>query len=194
MAETDQEELLISITSFLERNKIPYMITGAWSVIYYARPRASHDIDFVVELEKKDIPRVLQSFKELSPEYLIEGNSIKDAVTKKDIFNIIHLPTMLKLDFWLLTDDPFDQSRFARRQKVKILGQQMTIASLEDTILQKLKWYNLGKIEKHLIDAAFVFQIQKKNLNRRYLKKWARKLKLEKYFRQLKELNLEDYL
>ena len=49
MLETDQSELLKSITSFLERNKIPYMITGAWSVIYYARPRASHDIDFIVE-------------------------------------------------------------------------------------------------------------------------------------------------
>ena len=36
----------------------------------------------------------------------------------------------------------------------------MEMASAEDTILQKLKWFRMGKIEKHLVDAAFVYQIQ----------------------------------
>jgi len=57
LMETDQGALLKDITSFLEENKIPYMITGAWSVIFYRRPRASHDIDFVVEIDKKDLNR-----------------------------------------------------------------------------------------------------------------------------------------
>ncbi|MGI5826307.1 MAG: hypothetical protein ACOX50_02745 [Patescibacteria group bacterium] len=57
--ETDQAEVLKKITSFLEINKIPYMITGAWSVIYYGCPRASNDIDFVVEISKEDIERIV---------------------------------------------------------------------------------------------------------------------------------------
>ncbi len=191
--ETDQAELLKAVTSLLEKNQISYMITGAWSVIYYGRPRASHDIDFVVELNKNEIQKILKAAKDLGSEFVIQPEEIKEALIKKSHFNFLHLPTMLKLDFWLLTKEPFDQSRFSRRRKTKILGQQMTIASPEDTILQKLKWYHLGKIEKHLIDAAFVYQIQKKNLDPEYLSNWADKLKLGKYIKQIGGINLEDY-
>ena len=110
------------------------------------------------------------------------------------MFNILHLPTTLKLDFWLLTEDLFDKSRFSRKRRVKILDQFMEISSPEDTILQKLRWYKEAKIEKHLVDAAFVYQIQKKNLNMDYLKKWVEDLKLVDYFKGLKKITLDDYI
>jgi len=68
------------------------------------------------------------------------------------------------------------------------------MASPEDMILQKLKWYQMGKIEKHLVDAAFVYQIQLKNLDQKYLNLWVKKLKVGKYFKELAKINLEDYL
>lgn len=170
------------------------MITGAWSVIYYARPRASHDIDFVIELYKKDIPRVLKVFKKLTFEYLVQTDSIKDAIDKKDMFNIIHLPTTLKLDFWLLQKNEFDRCRFKRRNKIILFGQTMWIATAEDTILKKLDWYKNTKLEKHLIDAAFVYQIQKKNLDKDYLNLWAEKLKLKALLAELSKINLEEYI
>lgn len=191
--ETGQEELLKSIASFLEKHDIAYMITGAWSVIYYGRPRASHDIDFVVEIRAEEVCETLQSFKQLSEDFLVQIDDIKEAIKKKSQFNIIHLPTALKLDFWLLTDDLFDISRFSRKRKVEILGQPMWIASIEDTILQKLRWYKEAKIEKHLVDAAFVYQIQKDNLDMKYLQDWLEKLKIKEYFTELKKIKLEDY-
>ncbi|PIQ70193.1 hypothetical protein COS55_03860 [Candidatus Shapirobacteria bacterium CG03_land_8_20_14_0_80_40_19] len=192
--ETSQEKLLKQISSFLEKSEIPYMITGAWSVIYYGRPRASHDIDFVVEINQKDIKKTLNAVKNLSEDFLIQADVIKEAVRNKDMFNILHLPTTLKLDFWLLTEDLFDKSRFSRKRRVKILDQFMEISSPEDTILQKLRWYKEAKIEKHLVDAAFVYQIQKKNLNMDYLKKWVEDLKLVDYFKGLKKITLDDYI
>lgn len=170
------------------------MITGAWSVIFYGRPRASYDIDFVVELHKKDLNRVVAVFGKLSEDFLIQVASIPEAVDKKSMFQVLHLPTMLKFDFWLLTDEEFDRSRFKRRKKVKILDQMMLMASAEDTIIQKLRWYKMGKIEKHLIDAVFVYQIQKKNLDKKYLNLWVKKLKLSKYYQELEEIDLEEYL
>lgn len=192
--EGDQAQLLKVITAQLKKNRVPYMITGAWSAIYYGRPRASHDIDFVVELGRQDLAKVLSIFSPLSDDFFIQKEAIKEAVLEKSMFNVIHLPTTLKLDFWILTDEPFDKSRFRRKRKVKILDQPMVMASAEDTILQKLRWYKMGKIEKHLVDAAFVYQIQKKNLDMGYLADWVRKLGLGKYFRQLAKINLEEYL
>ena len=170
------------------------MITGAWSAIYYGRLRASHDIDFVVELQNKDLTKILNAFAKLPQEFSVQIERIEEAINQKDMFNIIHLSTMLKLDFWILTDDQFDKSRFKRRKKVKILGKFMEISSAEDTIIQKLKWYQMGKIEKHLVDAAFVYQIQKNNLDHKYLADWLKRLRLGRYYRKLEKINLEEYL
>lgn len=121
MVETDQKQLLKSITAFLEKNKISYMITGAWSVIYYARPRASHDIDFLVEIDTKELPRILQVFRKLTDDYFVDARLI----------------------------------------------------------------------EKHLIDAAFVYQIQEKNLDKDYLRTWAKKQKTTKLLHEIATIDLE---
>lgn len=191
--ETDQGALLKDITSFLEKNKIPYMITGAWSVIFYGRPRASHDIDFVVEIDKKDLNKTIGSFKTLPHEFLVQTEQIRDAVLEKSMFNILHLPSVLKLDFWILGDDLFNKTRFLRRKKEKILNQYMYVATAEDTILKKLLWYKESKIEKHLIDAAFVYQIQRKRLDEMYLEKWAKKQHTLKFLKELAVIDLERY-
>ncbi|MBI2442895.1 MAG: hypothetical protein HYV40_03220, partial [Candidatus Levybacteria bacterium] len=100
--ETDQGRLLKDVTLFLGREKIPYMITGAWSVIYYGRPRASHDIDFIVEVGKDDADRVVALFEKLSSEFLLQPEQIRRAIDEESMFNILHLPSTLKLDFWIL--------------------------------------------------------------------------------------------
>src|SRR3989344_5377813 len=191
--EIDQANLLIAISSFLEKHKIPYMLTGALTAVYYGRPRASHDIDFIVEIKKSDVKRVTDIFKNLSSEYLVQPDSIEEAVTKKTMFNVIYLPTYTKLDFWLLTNTSFDQERFKRRKKVKLLGKNMVLSTAEDTIIQKLLWYKDSEIEKHIVDAAFTHQIQNKRLDKKYLIRWITKLNLTNNFRKLDKIDLDKY-
>ncbi|MBI4097928.1 MAG: nucleotidyl transferase AbiEii/AbiGii toxin family protein [Candidatus Levybacteria bacterium] len=130
----DQELLLKEITRLLQRSKVPYMVTGALSVIFYGRPRASHDIDFVIEAKKEDIEKIKEAFAVLSHDFLVQKDQIEEAIIQGLSFNILHLPTMLKLDFFLLKDDEFDRSRFRRRKTLNVFGQIMTFASPEDTI------------------------------------------------------------
>lgn len=192
--DTIQAEILVDITSFLERYHISYMITGSLSVIYYGRPRASHDIDIVVELVKEDGEKLLHAVKTLSTTFLIQPEAIEEAIQQKTIFGIIHRSTLLKIDMWMLTGDPFDQSRFSRKEKKSILDKKMWMASAEDAMLQKLRWYKQADIEKHLIDAAFIYQIQEKFLDMKYIHHWAKKLGVEKYLKRLTAIDLELYL
>lgn len=192
--ETPQAQILKDITVFLSTHKIPYMITGSWSSIYYGRPRASHDIDFVVELGFENASKTKEIFSRLPETFMIQTESIEEAIKNKSQFQVLHLPTMLKMDFWILTDGEFDKKRFLRRKRIRLFNQYMEMATPEDTIIQKLIWFSKGEIEKHLIDAAFVLQIQDKKLDRQYLHQWISKLKLKKYFEMLKKIDLEDYI
>lgn len=192
--ETPQAKILKDITFFLDSSKIPYMITGSWSSIYYGRPRASHDIDFVVEIKAENVGKTTKIFSRLPETFMIQSETIKEAIKNKSQFQTVHLPTMLKMDFWILTDEEFDKSRFLRRKRIRLFNQYMEMATPEDTIIQKLIWFSKGDIEKHLIDAAFVLQIQGKKLDRKYLNQWISRLKLKKYFEMLKKIDLEEYI
>ncbi len=188
-----QEDLLKYITKLLGRKNIPYMVTGAYGVIYYGRPRTSHDLDFVIEVTGKDIAGLLDVFKELGEkDFAFQADAIEEAVQKRWMFNVIYTPTGDKLDFWMLKASEFDRNRFSRRVFRQVLGQEMVLATAEDTILQKLRWYAEGKREKDLVDAAFVWKLQRK-LDKKYLLRWARKLGVEKYLKELEKVNLEDY-
>ncbi len=111
--QTLQEQLLKDITAFLVKAKIPYMVTGSLSVILYGRPRASHDIDFLIEAKQEDII--------------------------------------------------------------------------------KLVWYKESKSEKHFIDAAFVYQIQKDNLDEKYLREWSKQQGTTKLLKEIGIIDLEEY-
>lgn len=169
------------------------MVTGAYSVIYYGRPRASHDVDFVVEMYLEDIPKIKKVFAQISPhEFMVDVNMIEEAIKNKGSFNVHHYPSGTKLDFWMIKNDPFDKVKFSRRLKKRLLGKMITLSSPEDTVLQKLRWYKQCDIEKHLIDAAFVYQLQKK-LDHDYINTWAEKLAVTDLLPKLKEIDLEEH-
>jgi hypothetical protein len=63
-----------------------------------------------------------------------------EAIRHHGMFNVIDNEDGGKVDFWILTGEPFDRSRFARRVRIQALGTALSISSPEDTILAKLRW------------------------------------------------------
>jgi hypothetical protein len=80
------------------------MITGAWSVIFHGRPRASHDIDVVVEMKEHDAQKIIVHLKALPLELFLQEEAIMDAVKEKHMFNVYHFASNTKVDFFMLQD------------------------------------------------------------------------------------------
>ena len=180
-----QQELLKKIIQILEVSRIEYMITGSIASSLQGEPRSTHDIDLVVVIKKTDVPKLTHIFH--PPRFYLDQASVLEAIEKKDMFNLIDAQDGGKVDFWMLKDDSFDQSRFSRRQKEKVLGFHMQVSSPEDTILSKLKWTKLsGGSEKQFTDALRVYEVQSKNLDMDYLETWVKKLDLGSLWKDLK--------
>ena len=148
-----QSELLILVLNLLTELQIPYMVTGSVVSSLQGEPRSTHDIDMVIVLEKRAVKPLSQAFS--IDLFYINEESVLDAVERKSMFNLIDSSSGNKVDFWLLTDEPFDKARFARRQRVEALGiNNFYTTTPEDTILSKLRWTKLaGGSEKQLTDA-----------------------------------------
>jgi len=151
------------------------MLTGSTASSRLGVPRATHDIDLVVVLNAAGITALLRAFP--APEFYLDEASLRQAVDRGDMVNLLHPDTAGKIDFWMLTESEFDQSRFARRMKIDYEGVLVNMSRPEDTILAKLRWaVESGGSEKQMLDARRVFEIQFPHLDQPYLDLWAQKL------------------
>ena len=181
-----QQELLKRVVGVLDQANIAYMITGSVASSLQGEPRSTHDIDLVVRIPKVKATRLKEAFS--APDFYLDETSVLKAIEEKDMFNLIEAHSGDKVDFWILTDDPFDQSRFSRKYVEEFQGVRMCVSSPEDTILMKLRWASLsGGSEKQFTDALRIYEVQNEHLDTVYLKQWARRLKVETLWERIKK-------
>jgi hypothetical protein len=179
-----QQELLKKVTETLDRNGMDYMITGSMASSLQGVPRTTHDIDLVISIQETDIENLVEAFP--SPLYYLEAESARDAICRGSMFTLMDNAGGDKIDFWILTDQPFDQSRFARKSMENVMGMSVKVSSPEDTILAKMRWVvESGGSEKQFADALHVFEVQRDILDLDYLNKWAAALDIEEIWNRL---------
>ena len=142
------ERLIRKVIQTLEDIGIEYMVTGSVASSLQGEPRSSHDIDLVVVLRESAAQKLVEAFP--SPDFYLPEASILDAIDRGSMFNIIDVKEGDKVDFWMLTDEPFDQSRFARKYAEDVMGFSIQVSSPEDTILAKLRWAQLSRAKNNL--------------------------------------------
>ncbi len=179
-----QQELLIRVARELEAVQVAYMLTGSFASSLQGEPRATHDIDLVVALEAEAVQPLVKAFGQ--PDYYMDEQAIHRAIRSGAMFNLIETRTGDKVDFWPLTNDPFDQSRFSRRCVAEVFGRQLHVSSPEDTILAKLRWAKqVGGSEKHFGDALRVYEVQQGVLDRDYLQHWVTQLGVNELWQRM---------
>jgi len=179
-----QQELLKKVIRALDQAGITYMITGSVVSSLQGEPRSTHDIDMVVAIQKSVVKRFVEAFP--PPDFYLDENSILNAIDRRSMFNLIDVNTGDKVDFWMLTDEPFDRSRFSRKVVEEFMGLKLHVSSPEDTILVKLRWAALsGGSEKQFTDALRVYEVQYGKLDIDYLEQWAKKLNVESLWKRL---------
>jgi hypothetical protein len=171
-----QPELLKGTVAVLAAAGIPYMLTGSVVSSLQGEPRATHDIDIVVDIRgpAAEAARALKvRFPE--PDFYLDEAAAAIAIADR-AFSVIETREGGQVAFWLLTDDAFDRSRFARRHAEEFEGTRLTVSRPEDTILMKLKWAASGGSDRQFVDALRVYEVQHGRLDEAYLDEWAARL------------------
>ena len=160
----------------LERLSIRYQIGGSLASSLYGIPRATHDVDIVVEITIEHVPQLVKALKQ---EFYIDANAVLEAVQRRDLFNIIHLETMFKVDIFVMSSDDTSREEMDRRKPYhipEVPRQPLWLTSAEDIVVRKLHWYKLGNCisERQWKDTLGILQVQKGTLDLTYLEQAAR--------------------
>lgn len=178
-------EFLVRLTSAMEAAGVEYMVCGSVASIIHGVPRSTQDVDLVVLLTEKELPRLVAAFPE--DEFYLSESAAKDAIRLQSQFNVIDLQTGWKADLIVRKNRAFSRTEFERRQRADVLGTQAWVASPEDTVLAKLEWSARSESSRQLNDVRGVISVSASSLDWDYLEQWAQALGVSELLRSIRE-------
>lgn len=187
---------LLDITGFLklmlealEAAGVEYLIGGAIAEWAWGEPRATQDLDIVINLPIKAIGRFSKELEKRN--MLVPADIILDAMVedRADIpLNAIHMYSGLKADLYLMREgDALRQSAFQRRLLVDYgppIG-KVYVHSPEDLILYKLMYLGLSGQPKHARDIVAILRAKRDQIDFGYIEEWVTHLGLGPVWKEL---------
>lgn len=162
------------------------MLTGSLAASYHGAPRATQDIDLVVDAPLSALLAVAHELK--ANGFYVSEDAIREAQSSNGMFNAVDPETGWKIDFIIRKDRPFSRAEFEARETVDFAGLELNIARAEDIVVAKLEWNRLGESEQQLRDVAEILLVQASRLDLVRIEQWVIELGLESQWQRAKEV------
>lgn len=171
-------QVAIAVARALESVGVEYALGGSVATSVQGEPRSTNDIDFAVRLNESQIGKVIAA---LGPEFDVDEEALRDAVRRRRSANIFHLPSMMKVDLFIRGSEAFDESEFSRRERVELEPGPIFLATTEDNLLRKLRWFRMGgeASDRQWRDIVGLLRVAGDAIDVTYARHWARDLGIE---------------
>jgi hypothetical protein len=169
---------------------IAYYIGGSLASSAFGVARATLDVDLIADIPSRHIPTLCQR---LGTQYYIDEKMVERAVAARSSFNVVHLDSMIKLDVFIVKDEPFHQEALKRRIQDSLAlepeARLFFLPTPEDIVLFKLQWYEAEErvSETQWNDVLGVIRVQGRKLDFDYLNRWAKQLGLTELLDEARE-------
>jgi hypothetical protein len=162
---SDFDFLVAEVSQLLKQFGLAHGIVGSVASARYGENRSTFDVDVVVDFQIDKLELFCQA---LEGEFYVDRELILEALERKTSFNIVHLETGAKFDFFIPKLRAYDQVAMARR-----LETVPTFFRVEDVLLGKLEWYKATDCtsERQWRDVLGLLRFSELDLE--YTKRWA---------------------
>lgn len=129
------DRILFRLGVCLDKNNLPYMVIGGQAVLLYGEPRLTRDIDITLGVGADHLDRLLRAIEQIPLKPLPEDTST--FVRQTMVLPALEETTGIRVDF-IFSFTRYETQAIKRGNKVKILGQDVCFASVEDLIIHKI--------------------------------------------------------
>lgn len=175
-------ELLGDTIARLEAAAIPYMVTGSLASSYYGEPRATRDIDIVIDPDRPALGCLVDGL--LAGDVYVDPDAAYTALRDRTQFNAVSGAD--KVDFIIRKDRPFSMAEFERRRPAELLGTHGFIPTVEDLIIAKLEWAAEAGSDVQLRDVRGMLDVAGGTVDLAHLERWVATLGLTETWQRLR--------
>lgn len=169
-----------------------YLVAGSLGSMLYSEPRLTLDIDLAVALADSDIAQLANIFPEPAfytpPAEVIFAEHAREC---RGHFNVIHVPSGLKADFYPSQRDPLFRWAWQNRRSISHLNHEVHFAPAEYIIVWKVTYYAEGHGEKHIRDIRRMLTLSGDQIDHSFL---ASELKSRRLYETFVAMTAEDRL
>lgn len=157
--------------------RVPHFITGSLASSVHGVPRATHDADLIALLDERHVNPLA---KRLEGDFHFDEDRLRLAIRTKRSCNVIHLPTMTKVDLYVADSSRRSVEAFARVCWIEIGDFTFPVSSAEESILSKLQWYRDGgeQSDQQWRDIQGILTVSGSRLDLAFLERWTSTLGL----------------
>jgi predicted nucleotidyltransferase len=170
--------VLSEVARVLERQGITYVLVGSLASSMHGMYRSTSDIDLLADIKPEQVRPLLDA---LEKTFYVDELTVRQAIAQRRSFNAIHFDSVFKVDIFIPKADDFARKQLDRRELRQIspeIDQFLYVATAEDTVLAKLRWYREGDevSTTQWSDVLGVLGAKPDDLDVNYLREWAEKL------------------
>ncbi len=164
---TKLEAALLDLTSFLEGERVPYMVIGGFANLHWGVERFTNDLDVTIEVNDDALENLIRG---LGNRFTL---SIADALTFARRNHLIRLETPVGVPAHLIIAAlPYEMAALRRAIPVDVAGKSLRLCSPEDLIIHKLA----SERPQDSVDVEGLVLRQCRTLDRAYLATRVREL------------------
>jgi hypothetical protein len=181
-----EPELSLLFIRPLNLSGFRYAVSGSVAAIMYGEPRLTHDVDLLVFLNEQNIKQLSQIFP-TTDFYVPPAEVIAAEVSreKRGHFNIIHVNTGFKADFYPTGRDEMNAWAFRKRRSVQFEGETVMVAPPEYVIASKLEYFREGGSEKHVRDIRSMLAVSGDRIDKSELNEWIQRRGVQEQWRKI---------
>lgn len=170
--------VLAQVASILEQRGINYVLVGSLASSMHGMYRSTADIDILADVKPDQVRPLLDA---LQDNFYVDEVAVRQAINRRGSFNAIHFDSVFKVDIFIPKADDFASQQLARRELRQIspdIEQKIYVATAEDTILAKLRWYREGQevSDNQWSDVVGIIGAAGRPLDATYLCEWSEQL------------------
>lgn len=164
------------MSPLLQNADIKFWVGGSVASSVWSEPRYTNDIDVAVLASSLREERLR---RELLPKFYIGPTEISEALLDRGeypFFQILDTEEAFKFDMFVVRDNEYSQEELKRAMWIEIQpGIKAPIASPEDIVLHKIRWFvSGGRVsDRQWNDLVKVIENQLGTLDNQYMIKWA---------------------
>lgn len=170
-------ETLKELKSLFDNNRVNYAILGGLAAGAWGRSRATDDIDFVLQISGDKLDALIHALKKNNYSIRFVGQT-----NPPDLFEITRKKNDMKIRIdIMLSNISYQEEALKRKIYLKVFDIELPFISAEDLVIHKL----ILKRPVDIQDIENVFELNFKNLDLDYIRKWAKEWGVEELLDEL---------